>query len=170
MAEQVAETAAEQEQTDAVMAEGSEEQGQEQEQTSEADESREALRAALKKANKDAERNRRQARETENQKKTVDEENATLKEERDALRGQLLAFEMVVTYDLPADLIPMLTGKDREEMEKNAKALKAHMKPAQARDFDSGPRDVVEKPLSAEDAHQNTLVNLLRAKGKLPPT
>lgn len=169
MAEQTTAETVEQDQPDAATAEATE--GQDQEKTPEAaDENREAIASALKKANKEAEKYRRQARETETQKKTADEENVTLKEENDSLRGQLLAFEMVVTYELPADLIPMLSGKDREEIEAKAKALKAHMKPAAARDFDSGPRDVVEKQLTPEEAHQSTLVTLLRAKGKLPPT
>lgn len=171
MAEQSTTETVEQEQTNAATAEATEEQGQEQEQSSEApDESRDALKAALKRANKEAEKNRRLKNENENQKKMVEEDYARLKEETDGLRSQLLAFEMVVTYDLPADLIHLLTGTDREKIEKDAKALKAHMKPAAATDFDSGARDVVEKPLSAEEAHQSTLVTLLRAKGKLPPT
>lgn len=170
MADQQTAETAEQDQTDAATAEGTEGQDQEQQTSEPTDENREAIATALKKANKEAEKYRRQARETENQKKTADEENVTLKEENDGLRGQLLALEMALTYELPADLIPMLSGKDREEIEAKAKALKAHLKPTAATDFDSGPRDVVEKPLTAEEAHQSTLVNLLRAKGKLPPT
>jgi len=176
MAEQTTTETVEPDQTDAATAEATE--GQDQEQSSEVlDENREGLKAALKKANKDAERNRRLHRETETQKKTVDEENVSLKEqiaERDARiaaqDARMIAFEMVVTYNLPPDLIHLLSGTDREEIEKNAKALKAHLKPANATDFDSGPRDVVEKPLSVEEQHQARLVELLRAKGKLPPT
>jgi transposase len=131
-------------------------------------------RKAARDADRRAKAAEKKAQEYEDRDKTAEEQAKSQAERAEARAAdaekRLIRMQVALEKKVPADLMEFLSGDDRAEIEKKADALMAHLKPAAARDFDSGPRDVVEKPPSVEESHQSVLVDLLRAKGKLPPT
>lgn len=54
--------------------------------------------------------------------------------------ARLLRFEVAADKKVPAELVEFLTGDTKEEMAAKADALLAHVKPADATDFDNGVR------------------------------
>ncbi len=120
-------------------------------------EARRAADAAAAEAKAAADEAQAKVQEFENAKKTDQEK---LADERDALKtkaaeadekaataeADALRVRVALEKKLPADLIDRLRGTTKEELESDADALLKLVKPAEATDFDGGPR----KPAPAD--------------------
>lgn len=73
--------------------------------------------------------------------------------------AKLLRFEVAQEKEVPAKLVPLLTGKTREELEAQAALLLENAKPADP-DFDGGPREPAKSARTPEEEH-NALVSAL---------
>jgi hypothetical protein len=74
--------------------------------------------------------------------------------------AKLLRFEVAQERDVPAKLVPLLTGKTREELEAQAALILENSKPADP-DFDGGPREPAGPPKTVEEEHNDFVAQLL---------
>jgi hypothetical protein len=83
------------------------------------------------------------------------------KAEQRALEAEakLLRFEVATEQNVPSKLVPLLTGKTREELEAQAALILENAKPADP-DFDGGTRDPAGPAKTPEQEH-NELVGAL---------
>lgn len=73
--------------------------------------------------------------------------------------AKLLRFEIATEKQVPSKLVPLLTGKTREELEAQAALLLENAKPADP-DFDGGPRDPSPPAKTADMAHNELVMGL----------
>lgn len=130
--------------------------------------------AYVSKLRSEAAANRREAQEArarveefENaQRSEVEKAQAkTSKAEQRAAEAEarLLRFEIATEKQVPSKLVPLLTGKTREELEAQAALILENAKPADP-DFDGGPRDPSPPAKSPDEEHNDFLIGLLGAQ------
>lgn len=78
-------------------------------------------------------------RDKTEQQKAVDRAEAAERSAAEA-NAKLLRLEVAAAKKVPAELVEFLSGDTKEEIEAKADALLAHLKPADATDFDNGVR------------------------------
>jgi len=76
--------------------------------------------------------------------------------------AKLLRFEVATEKQVPPRLVPLLTGKTREELEAQAALLLENVKPADP-DFDGGPREPAGPPKTPEEEHNDFFLKLMGA-------
>lgn len=81
--------------------------------------------------------------------------------ERDQARAELLRYQVAQEKEVPTKLVPLLTGKTREELEAQAALILENAKPADP-DFDGGPRDPAEPAKTADQEHNDLLLQMFR--------
>ena len=74
--------------------------------------------------------------------------------------AKLVRFEVAAEKQVPARLVPLLTGTTREELEAQAALILENAKPADP-DFDGGTRDPAPPAKSPEDEHNSFISALL---------
>lgn len=97
------------------------------------------------------------------QRSEIEKANAkTTKAEQRAAHAEakLLRFEIATEKQVPAKLVPLLTGTTREELEAQAALILENAKPADP-DFDGGTRDPAPPAKSPEDEHNSFISALL---------
>jgi hypothetical protein len=83
-----------------------------------------------------------------------------IEQERDEARAALVRYEVASEKNVPAKLVPLLTGRTREELEAQAALILENAKPADP-DFDGGTREPSPPAQKPEDAHNEFLIGLL---------
>jgi hypothetical protein len=76
--------------------------------------------------------------------------------------AKLLRFEVATEKQVPAKLVPLLTGKTREELEAQAALILDSTKPA-GPDFDGGPREPAGPAKTPEQEHNDLFLQVLGA-------
>jgi hypothetical protein len=76
--------------------------------------------------------------------------------------AKLLRFDVAQEKEVPAKLVPLLTGKTREELEAQASLILENAKPATP-DFDGGPRDPAGPAQTPEEEHNEFFLRLMGA-------
>lgn len=82
-------------------------------------------------------------------------------QELSELQTRLLRSEVADELEVPAKLRPLLTATSKEELESQAKLILENAAPPKNPEFDGGPREVSEEPLSPEAAHNKLIVEKL---------
>lgn len=79
--------------------------------------------------------------------------------ERDQAKAALLRFEVAQEKEVPARLVPLLTGKTREELEAQAALILDNAKPADP-DFEGGVREPAPPAKAPDEAHNEFVMGL----------
>jgi hypothetical protein len=85
-----------------------------------------------------------------------------IEQERDEYRKALIRYEVANEKNVPAKLVPLLTGSTREEIEAQAALILETAKPVEP-DFDGGPRESAEVAKPPEEAHNDFFLKLMAA-------
>jgi hypothetical protein len=85
-----------------------------------------------------------------------------IEQERDEYRKALIRYEVANEKNVPAKLVPLLTGSTREEIEAQAALILETAKPVDP-DFDGGPREPAEPAKPPEEAHNDFFLKLMSA-------
>lgn len=123
---------------------------------------------AFKQRAKDAEKELKELRQREQEREDAEKselEKAQTKLERTnqeltELQTKLLRSEVADELEVPAKLRPLLTATSKEDLESQAKLILENAAPPKNPEFDGGPREITEEPLSPEDAHQKLITGL----------
>jgi hypothetical protein len=75
--------------------------------------------------------------------------------------AKLLRYEVAQEKEVPAKLVPLLTGSTKEELESQANLILENVKAGESKpDFDGGAREPVAEPLSPEAQHNKDILGL----------
>lgn len=77
--------------------------------------------------------------------------------------AKLLRFEVAAEKNVPGNLLDLLVGNSKEELEAKADLILENVKPAEAPQatFEGGPREPAPEPKTPEAAHNELIVGLL---------
>jgi hypothetical protein len=125
------------------------------------------LRAEAAKYRTEAQEAKAKAQEYEDAQKTELEkaqdrltQTETAKAEAEA---KLLRYEVAAEKNVPANLLELLVGGSKEELEQKADLILENVKPAEAPQatFDGGPREPAPEPKTPDQAHNDLVIGLL---------
>jgi hypothetical protein len=76
--------------------------------------------------------------------------------------AKLLRYEVAQEKEVPAKLVPLLTGSTKEELESQAALILENVKAGESNpDFNGGPREPAPDPLTPEQQHNKDVLGLL---------
>jgi hypothetical protein len=110
-----------------------------------------AVKNAIRRHQEDARKERKRAEAAETKAKEFEDRDKTAQEKADAkaveaeakatkAEAKLLRIEVADEKELPVSLASRLQGDTKEELEADAEKLRKELQPANATDFDGGPR------------------------------
>lgn len=79
--------------------------------------------------------------------------------------AKLLRYEVAQEKEVPAKLVPLLTGSTKEELESQAALILENVKAGESTpDFNGGAREPAPDPKKPEDAHNDSVLALMGIK------
>lgn len=125
------------------------------------------LRAEAAKHRKEAAEAKAKAQEYEDAQKSelerAQDKLTQLETAKADAEARLLRYEVAAEKNVPGNLMDLLVGDSKEELEAKADLILENVKPAEAPQatFEGGPREPAPEPKTADQAHNELIVGLL---------
>lgn len=125
------------------------------------------LRAEAAKHRKEAAEAKAKAQEYEDAQKSelerAQDKLTQLETAKANAEARLLRYEVAAEKNVPGNLMDLLVGDSKEELEAKADLILENVKPAEAPQatFEGGPREPAPEPKTADQAHNELIVGLL---------
>ena len=126
-----------------------------------------SLRSEAAKWRKEAQEAKAKAQEYEDAQKSELEKAQDRLAQTEKAKAQaeatLLRYEVATERNIPGNLMDLLVGDSKEELEQKADLILENVKPAETPQatFDGGPREPAPEPKTADQAHNELIVGLL---------